>query len=54
MITGIEIKNFRSIGYAKIDFDKAKYKYLEENIFKDKIVNPIAFYGTNGSGKSSF
>lgn len=54
MITGIEIKNYRSIGQTKVDFEKAKYKYLEENIFNDKLVNPIAFYGTNGSGKSSF
>ena len=53
MITNIEIKNVRSINHIKINFEKAKYKYLEENIFNKVLVNPIAFYGTNGSGKSS-
>ena len=53
MITNIEVKNFNSINHVKINFEKAKYKYLEDNVFNDKIVNPIAFYGTNGSGKST-
>ncbi len=54
MITSVEIKNYRSINEIKVNFEKAKYKYLEENIYNEKIVNPIAFYGTNGSGKSTF
>lgn len=54
MITSIEIKNVNSIGHAKLSFDKAKYKFNEEFILNDKVSNPIAFYGRNGSGKSSF
>lgn len=54
MITGIEIVNFRAIDHIRVDFEKSKYKYLEDNIFNEKLVNPIALYGTNGSGKSSF
>lgn len=54
MITNLEINNMGSINHIEINFEKAKYKFLENMIFNNKIVNPIAFYGTNGSGKSSF
>ena len=54
MITRVVVHNFKSIGDCDIDFKKGKYKYLEDMIYKDTIVNPIGFYGTNGSGKSSF
>lgn len=53
MIKKIYVKNINSCGEYEIDFTKAKYKYLEEMI-KNDIVNPIAIYGTNGSGKTSF
>lgn len=54
MITKIEIKNINAIKRAEIKFDKFKYKYHQEMIMNNEFVNPIAFYGTNGSGKSSF
>ncbi|MBQ7353377.1 MAG: ATP-binding protein [Clostridia bacterium] len=54
MITKIQIKNINAIDSCDIDFQKNKYKYREEMIYNDKLVNPVAFYGTNGSGKSSF
>lgn len=54
MITKIEIYNSYSIKQCIINFEKAKYKYLEQMVFDDKLVNPVAFYGHNGSGKSSF
>lgn len=53
MLTKIEIKNIKSIDNIVIDFQKAKYQYLTEMIFKERNVNPIAIYGKNGSGKSS-
>lgn len=52
MLNKIIIKNVNSIDTCEIDFKKEKYKYLEENINGD-IVNPVAVYGHNGSGKSS-
>lgn len=54
MITRVQIKNINAIEYCDISFEKAKYQYLEDMIYHEKLVNPIAFYGTNGSGKSSF
>lgn len=54
MLNSIEIKNINAIDHCIIDFEKAKYQYKDEMIFHDKLVNPVAFYGTNGSGKSSF
>ena len=54
MLTRVQIKNINAIDYCDIDFQKGKYKYLENMIYQDKLVNPVAFYGTNGSGKSSF
>lgn len=54
MIKSIEIGNINSIKHAVLEFDKAKYKFNEEFILNNKVANPIAFYGRNGSGKSSF
>ena len=54
MLTRVQINNINAIDYCDIDFQKAKYKYLDNMIYRDKLVNPIAFYGSNGSGKSSF
>lgn len=54
MLTRVQISNINAIDYCDIDFQKGKYKYLDEMIYQDKLVNPIAFYGSNGSGKSSF
>ena len=53
MITGISIENVNSIKKCEITFAKAKYQYKEEFVLKDKVANPIAIYGANGSGKSS-
>jgi len=53
MLKKIIMKNISSIGNCEIDFKKGNYKFLDDNV-KDDIVNPIAFYGHNGSGKSSF
>lgn len=54
MLTKVQISNVNAIDYCSIDFQKGKYKYLENMIYGDKLVNPVAFYGSNGSGKSSF
>ena len=54
MLTRVQISNINSIDFCDIDFQKGKYKYLDNMIYQDKLVNPIAFYGSNGSGKSSF
>lgn len=53
MITQIKLKNINSISDATINFEKNRYHYLCDNIYNDVLVNPIAFYGTNGSGKTS-
>lgn len=53
MIEKLRIKNVCSISEATMDFKKGKYEFLNENVLGD-IVNPIAIYGHNGSGKSSF
>lgn len=54
MLTRVQISNINAINYCDIDFQKGKYKYLDNMIYQEKLVNPIAFYGSNGSGKSSF
>lgn len=54
MLTKVEIKNINSIVEAAIDFTKCKYQYKDNMVYNDKVVSPVAFYGTNGSGKSSF
>ena len=53
MITKISINNINSIDNITLSFDKDKYKYLDTMIFNTNYVNPIAIYGTNGSGKTS-
>lgn len=52
MLKRIVIKNVNSIKKCEIDFNKGNYKFGNENILGD-VVNPIAIYGHNGSGKSS-
>lgn len=52
MLRKIIIKNINSIEKCEIDFEKGNYKFGEENVLGD-LVNPIAIYGHNGSGKSS-
>lgn len=52
MLEKIYIKNISSIGECEIDFKKNSYKYREENLIND-IVNPVAIYGHNGSGKTA-
>ena len=54
MLTRVQLQNINSIDYCDIDFQKSKYKYLEDMLYNEKLVSPIAFYGSNGSGKSSF
>ena len=54
MIKKVYIKNINSINEATINFEKGRYQFLNENIMNDKLVNPVAFYGKNGSGKTSF
>lgn len=52
MLTNLKIKNAYSIKDLDMSFIKGKYEYKEEMIQTD-IVNPVALYGNNGSGKSS-
>ena len=54
MITSVRIRNTGSIGDASLSFEKAGYKYLNEYVLDSRVANPIAIYGCNGSGKSSF
>ncbi len=54
MITKVQIKNINAINDITLSFEKSRYHYLCDNIFNEQLVNPIAFYGTNGSGKTSF
>lgn len=54
MITSVRIRNTGSIGDVYLSFEKAGYKYLNEYVLRNRIANPIAVYGCNGSGKSSF
>lgn len=53
MLKKITVRNVFSIGVTTLDFSKGNYQYEGENILGDA-VNPIAIYGHNGSGKSSF
>lgn len=52
MLKRLIIKNINSIDDCEIDFRKGSYKFGEDNVLND-IVNPIAIYGHNGSGKTS-
>lgn len=54
MIKKVEIDNVRSIKHCEVSFEKNKYKYLNKMVFNNKLVSPVALYGANGSGKSSF
>ncbi len=53
MITAVRIRNVSSIEDAAICFEKGGYRYLEEYVLGERVSNPTAVYGTNGSGKSS-
>lgn len=53
MLEKIILKNMHSIGECEMDFRKGHYRFLDENIL-DEVINPVAIYGHNGSGKSSF
>ena len=52
MLTNLKIKNAYSIKNLDMSFIKGKYEYKKDMIQGD-IVNPVALYGNNGSGKSS-
>ena len=52
MLKSIYIKNISSIGEMKLDLKKNSYKYKQDNVLND-VVNPVAIYGHNGSGKTS-
>lgn len=54
MITSVRIRNTSSIGDENVSFEKGGYRYLEKYVLKDRVSNPVAVYGANGSGKSSF
>ena len=53
MLKRIKIHNIGLISDATLDFIKKDYQYGEENLLGE-VVNPIAIYGLNGSGKSPF
>ena len=42
MLTRVQISNINAIDFCDIDFQKGKYKYLENMIYQDKLVNNIA------------
>lgn len=52
MLTNLKIKNAYSIGEMNMSFVKGKFGYKKEMI-SNEIINPLAIYGNNGSGKSS-
>lgn len=53
MLNEIIIRNIKSIDFCDLDFKKGSYKFGEENLIGG-CVNPIAIYGSNGGGKTSF
>lgn len=53
MLLKLKLENVFSIKKAEIDFTKARYLYKSNMLYNDLIVNPIAIYGYNSSGKSS-
>lgn len=53
MLKKIIINNINSIKTCELDLKKGNYQFLEDNTIDD-IANPIALYGHNGSGKTSF
>lgn len=54
MISSIKLKNFNSYDVASVDFSKGKIKYRDQYVTDEGLVNPIAIYGANGSGKTNF
>ncbi len=54
MLTYVKIKNINSIVEADFSFKKCKYQYKNDMVYNNDVVSPIALYGANGSGKSSF
>lgn len=52
MLISITLKNVNAIEESTIDFSKGSYKFMPENVMGE-IVNPLAIYGHNGSGKTS-
>lgn len=52
MLKKIVIRNINSIRVCELDFKRGNYQYLDDNIMND-VVNPIALYGHNGSGKTA-
>lgn len=53
MITNIKVHNLFSIKDIELNFEKGRYHFLEQYVLDNKVSNPIAIYGRNGSGKSS-
>lgn len=53
MLLSLKIKNLKSICSADISFEKSGIEYRSSYILNNRIVNPLAFYGENGSGKST-
>ena len=53
MLEKIYIKNICSISETELSFIKGNYQYRSDNVLGN-LVNPIAIYGHNGSGKTSF
>ena len=53
MILKLKLINVFSIGEVELDFNRARYAYKKDMILNDIVVNPLAIYGFNGSGKSS-
>ncbi len=55
MLKKVTIQNIWGIyKESTFDFSKSKYTYKNEMIYHEKLVNPIAIYGKNGSGKTVF
>ena len=52
MLKKVIINNICSIKTCELDFKKGNYQFLDDNTVGD-VVNPIALYGHNGSGKTS-
>lgn len=52
MLRNLKIKNAYSIKELDLSLIKGKYGYRKEMLYRD-VVNPMALYGNNGSGKSS-
>ncbi len=53
MLLNLKLSNVFSIKEVEINFIKGRYVYKNEMVYNNTIVNPLALYGYNGSGKSS-